>query len=49
MGKKPEMEPVVPDCGSCNGNGGSWDYGNGDGKPKQWISCRVCGGSGKAR
>lgn len=48
MARKPEQEPVEQNCGSCNGNGGYWDYGNGTNKPKQWISCRVCNGSGKA-
>lgn len=39
-------EPIQQSCGSCNGNGGYWDHGNGDKKPKQWVSCRVCNGSG---
>lgn len=44
----PNPEPIQQNCGSCGGSGGYWDHGNGDGKPKQWIGCRVCNGSGKA-
>lgn len=47
---KPQPEPVIPKCPSCNGNGGEWTTGNGDtSKPKQWISCRVCNGTGQSR
>ncbi|MFC9973564.1 hypothetical protein ACFVH6_21985 [Spirillospora sp. NPDC127200] len=36
-------------CPTCNGNRGWWEYGNGKSgsKPKQWISCRACNGTGK--
>jgi len=48
MGKKPaERKPSK--CGTCNGQGGWWDHGNGQkdkAKPKRWIKCEMCQGRG---
>lgn len=39
---------VSEKCGTCNGQGGWWDHGNGQaGKPpKRWIKCHDCQGAG---
>jgi hypothetical protein len=38
-------------CRTCNGQGGWWEFGNGNpgqAKPKKWIKCRACNGTGNA-
>jgi hypothetical protein len=38
-----------PKCGTCNGQGGWWEHGNGQpgvARPKRWIKCQMCQGSG---
>jgi hypothetical protein len=46
---RPSERPQSP-CGDCNGQGGWWEHGNGQpgkAKPKRWIKCRACNGSGQ--
>jgi DnaJ-class molecular chaperone len=46
---KDEEEP--PKCRTCNGQGGWWEHGNGQpgvAKPKHWIKCEICQGTGNA-
>lgn len=50
MPKKVIRRDERPKCGECNGQGGWWDHGNGQrdkAKPKQWIKCRACNGTGQ--
>ncbi|MEV0403959.1 hypothetical protein [Actinoallomurus sp. NPDC050550] len=38
-----------PKCAGCNGQGGWWEHSNGQpgkAKPKKWIKCNACNGTG---
>jgi len=44
--------PKPDPCATCNGQGGWWEYGNGQpgkAKPKRWIKCWDCNGSGERK
>jgi hypothetical protein len=43
-----DKKPKPQTCGTCNGQGGWWDHGNGKpgSKPKKWIKCQSCQGKG---